>query len=274
MLLNHINGLSQPASTRRDMVSPMAKLLRGPGPLHGLWSATGHPSVLEQASSLGPDFICLDTQHGIRLDTITVNTFTAMAFYGIPGLVRVPRNDVYDIGLALDLGAAGIMAPMIDDEGSAAEAVAACRYAPAGVRSFGIQTPRLSAMDPEYKPLVAVQIETRSGIENVDSIAAVDGVDWLYIGPADLGISLCGTPASDILSVFDGTHPYSSQMQEAFHAVTAACNRHGKLPGIHCNSGDEAIVARENGFLVYSVGADIGEATEGMAKQLRRAREG
>ena len=246
--------------------------LRGPGPIHGFWSTTTHEAVIDAACSLSPDFLCVDGQHGTPLGRMTTDTFTTMSYYGVPGLVRVAQNDPVDIGHALDLGAGGVMAPMIDNAQDALRAVAACRYPPDGNRSYGMQTARIDSLADEYQPICAVQIETAAGLDSVREIAAVEGVDWLYIGPADLGLAIGGIPAADILGVFDGSHPLAQELSDAFASVVEAAAAHGKLAGLHCGSGLAARTAEEHGFRVASVATDLAEMRSGMADQLRIAR--
>ena len=142
----------------------MTESLRRHRPIHGLWSTTAHPAVVEVASSLKPDFVCLDAQHGSHLSQLTTQTFTTMAYYDVPGLVRVAGNDSSEIGRALDLGAAGVMVPMIETADDAEAAAASCRYGPTGARSYGMQTSRVDPMSSGYKPLCALQIETAAAI--------------------------------------------------------------------------------------------------------------
>ncbi len=252
----------------------MTERLRQHHPIHGFWSATGHPAIVEAASSLQPDFLFLDAQHGTHLGQLTTQTFTTMAYYDVPGLVRVARNDPSDIGRALDLGAVGVMVPMIETVEDARRAAAAFKYGQGGARSFGIQTPRVDPLSVDYQPICSIQIETLAAIENIDEIAAIEGVDWLYIGPADLGLGIGGIPASDLISVFDGSHPISGQIMEAFQAVVGAAHEHGKLAGLHCASAAATLLAQEHGFTVSSVAADIPELTAGMSRQLEAARSG
>ena len=250
----------------------MRNSLRGRGPIHGFWSTTAHPTVIDAACSLGPDFVCIDAQHGVDLSTLTTDTFTTMAYYDVPGLVRVAGNEPADIGRALDLGAAGVMVPMINTAQEAKQAVAACRYAPRGTRSFGMQTVRVDPLSREYESVCAVQIETAEAITNIMEIAAIDGVDWLYIGPADLTLSMGGTPASDVMSIFDGSHPLATELLTAFEAVVDAAKAHEKLAGLHTNSGQATRTAEELGFRVASVATDLVEMRNGMNDQLKAAR--
>jgi 4-hydroxy-2-oxoheptanedioate aldolase len=196
-----------------------------------------------------------------------------MAHYDVPGVVRVAKNEPADIGRALDLGAAGVMVPMINTAQEAKEAVAACRYAPRGTRSFGMQTVRVKPLSSEYKPICAVQIETAEAITNIAEIAAIDGVDWLYIGPADLALSMGGTPASDLTSIFNGSHPLATELLTAFEAVVDAAKSHEILAGLHTNSGQATRTAEELGFKVASVATDLVEMRNGMSQQLRVARD-
>jgi 4-hydroxy-2-oxoheptanedioate aldolase len=251
----------------------MTDRLRGPGPVLGLWSVTADPKLLEASAALKPDFLVIDTQHGAAMARLTTETFGAIAFYDVPALVRVPSIDPADIGRALDLGAAGIIAPLVNDAADARLAALACRYAPDGIRSYGMQTLRIDPFSDDYRPLCVVQIETAAGVDNVDEIAAVDGVDWLYVGPADLGLSIGGVPAPDVISIFDGSHPLAEPLQTAFRAVLDAAARHGKLAGLHCNGGEAALALVAQGFEVTAVATDLGAARKGMDHELRIARD-
>ena len=245
--------------------------LRDSSPHLGLWSVTADPRILEAAAALGPDFLAIDTQHGPHIASLGAETFSTIAAHGVPSMVRVESHQPAVIGRALDLGADGVMAPQVDDAEQAAAVVAATRYSP-GVRSFGMQTMRIDPLSDDYRPLVAVQIETREAVGNADAIAAVDGVDWLYVGPADLGLSVGGIPASDVVSVFDGTHPLSNDMQKAFTIVIEAAAHHGKLAGLHCGNGLAARRLLEFGFTVSAVAADLGATSHALAEELRIAR--
>lgn len=246
--------------------------LREAGPHHGLWLSTAHPRIVEAAGGAGPDFVCIDAQHGTDLGSLTTSTFDTLARFGIPALVRVPAADPSPIGRALDLGADGVMVPMVESAAQAQVASRACRYGPEGTRSFGMQTDRVDPFATDYRPLCAIQVETTSALADLEAIASVDGVDWLYIGPADLGLSVGGVPAPEVLSVFDGTHPLADQLISAFSALVETAGAHGKLPGLHCGSGAAAIEAMSHGFAVACVTSDLIEVQNGMHQQLRLAR--
>jgi 4-hydroxy-2-oxoheptanedioate aldolase len=247
-----------------------AGALRNKQVIHGLWSITGNHAVIDTASSAGPDFIVVDTQHGIDLGQVDASLFTVMDGYGVAGLIRVEAIDLGRIGRALDLGAAGIVVPLVASADDAARAVHAARHAPRGGRSFGMQTRRVGPFDE--KPYVVIQVETAGAIAEIGAIAAVDGVDGLYIGPADLGLGLGGKPALDVNDVFDGTHELAGELAAAFDAVIEAAGANGVVPGLHCGNGASAARAVAEGFRITSVAVDLGLIGTGLREQLEIAR--
>lgn len=247
-----------------------ADALRDQRVLHGFWSVTGHPGVIDTAAAAGPDFIVVDTQHGVDLAQVDASLFTVMGSYGVPALVRVESIDLGRIGRALDLGAAGIVVPLVETADDAARAVHATRHAPRGGRSYGMQTRRVDPFDED--PFVVIQVETSGAVDDIDAIAAVDGVDALYIGPADLGLGLGGEPAPDVDTVFDGTHEHADLLADAFRAVVEAADTHEIIPGLHTGSGGRSARAVEEGFRMTSAAVDLGLIGTGLAKQLAAAR--
>lgn len=238
--------------------------------IHGFWSVTGDPAVIDAAASASPDFVVIDTQHGIDLGQLDSSVFTVLAYYGVAGLVRVESIDLGRIGRALDLGAAGIVVPLVESAADAARAVHATRHAPRGGRSFGMQTRRVGPFDNE--PYVVIQVETAGAVADIDAIASVDGVDALYIGPADLGLGLVGMPAPDVDEVFDGTHDHATEMADAFTSVIRAALASGVRPGLHCGNGASSARAIQEGFTMTSVAADVGLVATGLREQLGTAR--
>ena len=240
--------------------------LRTKTPLLGLWCATGHPAIVDAAASVGPDWICIDTQHGVDLGRLDSSLFTVMANYGVASVVRVPSNEASAIGRALDLGADGIVVPLVDTADDATAAVSATRHAPAGTRSYGMQTNRLGPFD--QRPFVVIQVETADAVANLQRIASVDGVDALYIGPADLGLALAGQPAT-VSAVFEGEHP---EVREACDAVVSAASEAGVLSGLHCVTGAEAKLAIGAGFGMMAVTSDVGAMASQLGAELDSVR--
>ena len=238
--------------------------------IHGFWSMTGNHAVIDTASSAGPDFIVVDTQHGLDLGQVDASLFTVMASYGVVGLVRVETIDLGRIGRALDLGAAGIVVPLVASADDAALAVHATRHAPRGGRSYGMQTRRIGPFDEA--PYVVVQVETAGAVRDIEAIAAVDGVDGLYIGPADLGLGLGGSPAPDVDAVFGATHEHAIELAAAFGSVIEAASANGIVAGLHCGNGASAARAVAQGFRMTSVAVDLGLIGTGLREQLELAR--
>lgn len=181
--------------------------------------------------------------------------------------MRVPWNEPGIIGKSLDAGARGIIVPMVNTRASAEAAVRACRYAPAGGRSFG--PARVSRQEgPGYYPRanddvsVIPMIETVEALENLDGILSVPGVDAIYVGPSDLSVSLGLPPANnDGVAAFD----------EAYAAILDACRRHGVIAGCHTLS--ELCQRRiEQGFQMITITSDTTALARGLESELARAR--
>ena len=182
----------------------------------------------------------------------------AIAAGGAPSLVRVARNEAFTIGHALDLGAAGVIVPMVEDGEQAARAVAACRYAPEGVRSFG------ALRGGGSEPLCLVMIETRAGLERAQEIAATPGLDGIYVGPSDLSLSL------DLQPTIRLEHP---PVLEAIERVRAACERNGIVAGLHCLAAED-VAERAGAFAMVTAGGDMLHLQGALAAALRTARGG
>jgi 2-keto-3-deoxy-L-rhamnonate aldolase RhmA len=165
----------------------------------GTWLSIGHPTVAEVNARLGLDFVLVDTEH----TTLSLETVEEMAraVDAAPGttdtVVRIPWNDPVRIKRVIDIGVAGLMVPMIGSATEARELVEAIRYPPEGVRGIaGSRATGYGQNMEEYvntangSILTIAQIETEDGLEHVEEIAAVDGIDALFVGPADLSGTL------------------------------------------------------------------------------------
>lgn len=164
-------------------------------------------------------------------------------------MVRVPANDPARIGQLLDAGAGGVVVPMVSSAQEAARAVAATRYQPEGTRSFGPfrGTGKYGASVREELEDVAVvvMIETLDGLRNVDEIAAVPGVDCLYVGPSDLACAL---------GLWPGDH---SEVEKAIRRIKEAAHNAGLVAGIQCPDGPAGRRRLEEGFRMVTVVQDV-----------------
>ena len=169
------------------------------GDVLGTWVSIGHPAIVEAAARAGFDFVVIDTEHTtMSLDTVAELTRAAAASPEELGvIVRPAWNDPVRIKRILDIGVDGIMVPMIDTPDAATELVRATRYPPDGNR--GVASGRAAGygqnfieyVNEDHRSLLTIaQIETPTGVEHAADIAAVDGIDALFVGPADLSASL------------------------------------------------------------------------------------
>ena len=220
------------------------------------------------ASSAGAEFIVFDQEHtGWGLDEIRPLLAAARASDTVP-LVRVRTLDAHAIGSVLALGALGVMVPLIRDADEARAVAAAAKYPPDGERGFGILYVDEHEGDvagymrwANDALMVIAMVETVSALDDVDAIAATDGIDVLWIGHFDL------TASMGIAGEFD--HP---RYAEALTTVVGACERHGKAAGISTDDPGHAAELARQGFRFIAVGHDIVLLREALAQRLATVR--
>ena len=234
----------------------------------GAWLALPGPVGAEAAARAGFDYVCADLQHGSIGEEGVVPVLQAVALGGSSPVVRVRWNEPGAIGRALDAGAEGIVVPMVNSPEEAEGVVRAMRYSPVGARSFG---PYAAAMRwDDYSRaadgLVAVipMIETTQALARLDDILSVEGIDAVYVGPADLSLTLGLPPGNN-----DGQPAFD----DALAQIVAACRNHGVVPGMHA-SGALAGRRLEQGFRMLTVASDLVSMRAHMADELATARSG
>ena len=242
-------------------------------PVFGLWAGIPTSLTAELAGLAGYDFVCVDLQHGAATEAIMVSMFQAAQAGGAVPLARLAWNEPWLIMRALDLGAAGVILPLIDNAAEAARAVDACRYPPHGHRSYG--PIRAEALMGSGAPdviggdtLCFAMIETCDGIDNLDEIAATPGLDGLYIGPSDLSIAL-GLPPRPV-AVNPGED--REALADAIERVREACEAYGLIAGMHCGGGTAADAYARAGFKLLTVGVDTSLYKQTIRRELETAR--
>ena len=195
----------------------------------GAWLSIPSSVTAEIIGRAGFDYACVDLQHGMVDYADALAMFGAIELGGSIPFARVTWNEPGIIGRMLDLGAGGVIIPMVNNPADATAAVASCRYAPAGRRSVGPTRIRIGRPDyfdgaDEYV-LCIPMIETAEAVAKIDDILATPGIDAVYVGPSDLAVSLgVGGP---------GLHHDHPAFSEALAKVVDSCRRHGVVPGIH-----------------------------------------
>jgi 4-hydroxy-2-oxoheptanedioate aldolase len=228
----------------------------------GAWIMLSGPAGAEMVASMGFDYVCIDCQHGLVAYEGMRDILLTLSGLPVSTVVRVPSGDDWWIGKALDAGAEGIIVPLVNSADDAARVARACRFPPLGVRSFGLargqQPLGRSPEEINENVLCFPMIETRAGLDAADEIARTPGVDGIYIGPADLALSL-GLPTT--------FKEAPAEHVEAVARVRTACEAAGIVPGIHTYNGADAKARAEQGFRMVTVCADasllgIGALTE------------
>ena len=218
-------------------------ILHTGGSAVGLWTTLPSPVIAELAARSGADYVVVDQQHGVVGPHDLLAMLQAIQAAGRPALVRSGSHDPWVIGQALDLGADGVIVPLVDGPDEAAAIVAACRYAPEGRRSWG----RVRG-DGADEPLVLAMIETRAGLEAVEAITATPGLDGVYVGPSDLSLGLGLRPPAPRLE--------EPAVREAIGAIRAAAESAGVLCGVHCTDAGDAAGFVNEGVAMVTAGAD------------------
>jgi len=171
-------------------MTTLRQKLAGDAPVLGTWIASADPLSAELMGKIGYDCVVIDTQHGGIAESELLPLFQTFDLTGTPALVRVNWLDPAKIMRAADLGAAGVVVPMVSTAEDARAAVAAIRYPPHGIRSFGPVRTYYTADGSKEDQLLLVMIETAEGLDNLDAIAATPGLDGILIGPVDLALSI------------------------------------------------------------------------------------
>lgn len=218
-----------------------------------VWATVPSSYATEILAHQGWDSITVDTQHGVVGYADMVAMLTAISTTRTVPLVRVGWNDPSQIMRAADAGALGVICPTINNREECEAFVGALRYPPAGYRSMGPNRARLLFSDYAARAhalvLAIAQIETASGLENVEAIASTPGLDMLYVGPSDLGISL-GREGR-----MDQSDPV---VVKAIDRVLAVAKANRLRTGIYCVSPAYSKSMFNKGFDLVTVASDAG----------------
>jgi 4-hydroxy-2-oxoheptanedioate aldolase len=239
--------------------------------LFGAWASLGSPSSAELLGRSGLDWVVVDLEHGAATEAELLAHLTAIELTGTAALVRPQSGERLRMGRALDLGAEGLVVPRLDTVEQVIEAVTFLRYPPAGQRGVALLTRGARLGSVAHAGVAAlnddivgiIQIESPLALDAADALAAIDGVDVLFVGPADLSHSL-GIPGQFSNPTY----------QDALRRVVAACRAHGKAPGILLYDHGAFKAHLDLGFTFVGIGADVSFVNEGAKAALAAARGG
>jgi 4-hydroxy-2-oxoheptanedioate aldolase len=237
--------------------------------LFGAWASVDSPSSAELLARAGLDWVLVDLEHGAATETTLLAHLYAIQHGGSVALVRPASGERLRIGRALDLGAEGIVVPRLDTAEQVREAVTYLRYPPGGQRGVALLTRGARLGTVNHAGVAAlndditgiIQIESPMALDAAEDIAAIDGVDCLFVGPADLSHSL------GIAGQFS-----NPTYQSALRKVVDACRKHGKAPGILLYDHATFRPHLDLGYTFVGIGADVSYVNEGIKAALAAAR--
>src|ERR1700746_919747 len=219
------------------------------------WLAIPSGFSAEVIAQCGFDSVTVDMQHGVHGYLSMGQGFQAMHAPPVRPMVRVPWNEPGTIGKVLDGGAYGVICPMINTPQEAKNLVSYSKYPPKGVRSNGPIRSGMYGSAGTYQQTANDEIvllpmmETKTAIENMESILDVEGIDGVYVGPSDLGFSYGLVPK------LDREEP---EILKIYEKIVKECGKRGLHPGIHCSGADGALRAINMGFKLVTLSNESG----------------
>ena len=231
------------------------------------WSGLKDPQLVRLIAQQGYQAVVLDSQHGFHDENSLLNCIQQIASVGKSALVRIPVNRWDLVERALDFGALGVIAPMINTQDDAVNFAKAAKYPKVGSRSFepscAAQLYDLSIKDyltaAQSNTLSLAQIETKEAYDNLDDILGVEGIDGILMGPADFSISVTGNPIPD---------PYGAGTIDLVKDIAVRTRAAGKIAACFTLSVEHTKLCHEFGYRLISVAMDNSLIVEGAKDNL------
>ena len=239
------------------------KLAKG-GSIFGTWVALANTVSAEIIANAGYDFVVIDTQHGGIAANDILPLIQIFDGKGIPALVRVTWTDQAQIMRALDLGAAGVVVPMVSTPEQAKLAGDACRYPPNGIRSFGPVRRYYSTDGSVADPICLVMVETAQALDNLDAIASTPNVDGILIGPMDLALSVGFSQAEGLAG--------PPRILEETSRIVEVCRKNNIISASAAIGLPNAKELERRGVQMIAAGADSLHIMLGTASDLKTLR--
>jgi 4-hydroxy-2-oxoheptanedioate aldolase len=247
----------------------LARRLRTGETVHSGWCGLPYPIIAELVGREGFPAVTLDGQHGLWDIASMVAGIAQVRQSGAAPIVRIPVGEFATVSRALDFGAEGIIAPMINTPADARAYVSFAKFPPIGERSWGPHRVTTLANMPDQKvylreanelTVTFAMIETQTALDNVEAIAATPGIDALFLGPADLSIAL---------SRGGNVDPMAGEVDRELDRIVAAASKAGKIMGAYCHSAERAVAIAKRGMRFLAVGSDMGFLRAGAAAALK-----
>lgn len=243
-------------------------LLKADQPAINGWLSIGSSYTAEVMAHCGFDSITVDMQHGMTDFATAIAMLQAISTTAATPLVRPTGSSAVEIMRVLDAGAYGVICPQVDTADIARTVVAACKYPPMGTRSHG---PRRGVLygGPDYhhhaneEIMVFVMIESRTAVANLDEILSVQGIDGVFIGPNDLGMSYGGGV---------GCEP-QGEVADVIETIRRKTVERGLIAGIFCTDGDMCKRRIAQGFRFVNPGSDVAVLKGGAETQVKKSRQ-
>jgi len=252
----------------------LARRLKAGETVYTGWCSLPYPLVTEIIAREGFPAVTLDSQHGFWDTGAILTGVAAVRQGGAAPIVRVPVGAFASISRALDFGAEGIIAPMINTPEDARALAAFAKFPPIGERSWGPHRAMMLGGFADQQVYLAeansltvtlAMIETRTALSNVDAIAGTPGVDGLFLGPSDLSIALSEGRVLD---------PLSKEVDAEIDRIIAAARKAGKIPGAYCHNAERASALAKRGMRFIAVSSDMGFLRAGAAAQMKLLKGG
>ena len=248
--------------------NPLKQLFAQNKPAMVAWQQVPSPFVGEILGHTGVDAVCLDLQHSPIFVEHAVPIMQAISSTPATPIVRVSANRFEEINRVLDGGAYGVIVPLVNTVADAQEFVRACQYPPHGERSWGPPRGLIYGGEDYFEHandtiLKLAMIETRQGLDNLEAILAVPGLDGIFIGPSDLSIALKGSPALDW---------EKGLLADALVHCRAVTRKHGKYAGVWCPNAVMGAAMVKLGYDMVVAGPDSGVLKTEFASRVQAMR--
>ena len=256
-----------------DFISQFSTRLNAGETVISAWSTLPEPLSAETMARAGYDAVTVDMQHGFHTLDTAFRAIAAVGLAGRPAVVRVPISDFASASRALDMGAAAVIAPMINSLDDARLFAEHMKFPPMGVRSWGPQRAMSMAgqsSSPEHlatangRTLAFAMIETREAVAALSGILGVSGIDGVFVGPSDLSIALSNGVTLD---------PTGDRTMSVARQIADSAKAEGKIAGMFCSDIAHVGAARDLGFQFIAIGVDasiLRAGAEAMLKSLGR----